>query len=243
MIYTTGAHNTPYLRTILGHPYTYIYIYINAWICRWQRYTITYLVLLIVYIYIYHGSILLKLIKLLEHKAHTCCWCFNRPKACFNSSQPLWDKQPTSLASWQPSWQSCSIPVPGKSTAAQTVFKPARWCCFSRNLQCQHHYRIPLSINPMCLFVTIGALSPGFWHRNWQWHSPMNGFERNLCLVVTHTHLRLCWQIYIVRDFMCCHPKCQFCHSITFHTPTPTPTQSWLPAQMPEMINTYYQFI
>ena len=28
MIYTTGAHNTPYLRTILGHPYTYIYIYI-----------------------------------------------------------------------------------------------------------------------------------------------------------------------------------------------------------------------
>ena len=70
-----------------------------------------------------------------------------------------------------------SSPWQKHGTAAQTVFKPARWCCFSRNLQYQHHYRIPLSINPMCLFLTIGALSPGFWHRNCQWHSPMNGFE------------------------------------------------------------------
>lgn len=33
------------------------------------------------------------------------------------------------------------------------------------------------SSNPRRLFLTIGALSPGFWHRNCQWHSPMIGFE------------------------------------------------------------------
>lgn len=146
-IYTTRGHNAPPLMMILGHPiemhrnggvnaykiYNYIfgspsckYLYRGVYQI-WRHISCIYVYIMEMYTYlhinIYHMEAPCWNSKTFWKAKGTHCWCFNRPKACLNSSQRLWDKQPTSLASWQPSWQSCSIPVPGKSTAAQTVFK------------------------------------------------------------------------------------------------------------------------